>query len=104
MNAIYSASGAWSVDSNGKLMVQELEVRGSGITVYDRATGQPKCVFVEQDIVRSEAGPCNNQESNTQNTETTTSSPETATSTPIIIEPDATAATSTTDTATTTNP
>jgi len=61
---ILSASGLWSIDENGKLIVQEIETQKltvtgpQGITIYDRATGGPVCVFSENGILKSESGAC----------------------------------------------
>ncbi|QQG42382.1 MAG: DUF5011 domain-containing protein [Candidatus Giovannonibacteria bacterium] len=61
---ILSASGLWSIDENGKLIVQEIETQKltvtgpQGFTIYDRATGGPVCVFSENGVLKSEAGAC----------------------------------------------
>ena len=61
---ILSASGLWSIDENGKLIVQEIETKKltvtgqQGITIYDRVTGQPVCVYSENGVLKSEDGEC----------------------------------------------
>ena len=60
---ILSQSGNWSIDENGKLVVKEIEtdkltVKGNGITIHDRITGEPVCVFSENSILKSEVGAC----------------------------------------------
>ena len=74
VSKILSANGSWGIDENGKLVVkkvttEELEVKTKvrfgtsenpqGITIYDKATGQPKCIFVENDVVNIAQGECN---------------------------------------------
>ncbi|MEK7503348.1 MAG: immunoglobulin-like domain-containing protein, partial [Patescibacteria group bacterium] len=61
---ILSQSGNWSISEEGKLVVKEIEtekltVKGNGITIYDRITGEPVCVFSENSILKSESGSCN---------------------------------------------
>ena len=62
VNAIYSASGKWRIDDSGLLVVEEVRAkRGTfeeGVTVFDKITGQPKCVIVANDIVKAEQGKC----------------------------------------------
>jgi hypothetical protein len=76
-------------------VVQELEVRGKGITIYDEDTGQPVCVKSKSLNVTATEGKCdtqNNPDSDDQNEEivnnqpTATSTMDTVTSPPIIDE------------------
>ena len=64
---ILSASGAWSIDENGKLIVQEIETgklkvgsqeKPTGITLYDTVTGAPYCIKVTNGAMVSAAGAC----------------------------------------------
>ncbi|MDP3762712.1 MAG: DUF5011 domain-containing protein [bacterium] len=68
--AIFASSGKWSIDENGKLIAREIETQKltvtgppglpgqAGITIYDRATGGPVCVFSENGVLKSETGAC----------------------------------------------
>ena len=67
VNAIYSASGNWRIDGEGRLVVQsvktqKLEVGSSGqpegVTLYDKATGLPYCSSVINGVAQLESGSC----------------------------------------------
>ena len=68
-----TGGASWSIDSQGKLLVQEVETEklkvsseatfGSqekriGITIYDEDTGQPYCIKVKNGAMVSAAGAC----------------------------------------------
>ncbi|MBI2639436.1 MAG: hypothetical protein HYW90_00890 [Candidatus Sungbacteria bacterium] len=90
VKAITGMWGKWSIDENGKVVAKEVETENlfvkkqatfgttdapSGITIYDRVTKQPVCVFSENGALRSEAGACGttgNQESGIMNQGTST--------------------------------
>ncbi|MBI4225063.1 MAG: hypothetical protein HY617_01910, partial [Candidatus Sungbacteria bacterium] len=101
--------GTWSIDEEGKLIAVKIETgeltvknpvqEKNGITIYDRATGEPVCVFSENGVLRSESGVCGSASPTTSGSvdnsqssindsiinETTITTPiveETATSTP----------------------
>ncbi|MDI6882902.1 MAG: MopE-related protein, partial [Patescibacteria group bacterium] len=60
------------VTENGVLEVGELKVR-QGITLYDKITGEPYCVFVEAGEIKTEKGECTeNLKSQISNLKTTT--------------------------------
>ncbi|MBI4224998.1 MAG: hypothetical protein HY617_01580, partial [Candidatus Sungbacteria bacterium] len=69
--------GKWSIDEEGTLMTTKVvtdevvtkvlkaqhAIFGSaekpeGITIYDKATSQPKCVIVENDVIKIASGAC----------------------------------------------
>ncbi|MDZ4296137.1 MAG: tail fiber domain-containing protein, partial [Patescibacteria group bacterium] len=58
--SIESATNRWSLDENGGLVVQDLEVRGEGITIYDRDTKQPYCIGIASGEWFKEPGVCGN--------------------------------------------
>ena len=115
VNAIFSASGKWRIDQDGRLVVksietEELRIRNqelgkTGITIYDTVTGQPGCVQLVNGALQTESGECGYQ--NTNAIANSASETSIITTTPIVI-PESTAttttATSAIDTATTTNP
>ncbi|MDP3785002.1 MAG: DUF5011 domain-containing protein [bacterium] len=59
---ILSASGLWSIDENGKLIVQEIETQklkvASGVTTKDKTTGELYCIFVDNGAIQTTAGEC----------------------------------------------
>jgi len=59
---ILSASGNWSIDESGKLVLKEIETEKlkveAGITTKDRSTGDYYCMFVENGEVKTEKGEC----------------------------------------------
>jgi hypothetical protein len=62
VKAIASASGKWSVDENGNLTVVKVSadvVKSKlGVTINDRITGQPYCVFVANGQSQTMPGDC----------------------------------------------
>jgi len=68
VKAIQSASGKWSIDEDGTLVVENLEVRGqatigtpsnrSGITLFDQQTGEPYCLHINGGSISTSAGVC----------------------------------------------
>lgn len=73
VRAILSASGNWSFDENGKLVVKEIETgklkvgsptAPSGITIYDEDTSAPFCIKMKNGQMVSVAGECGASELN----------------------------------------
>ena len=66
VKSISGLNNLWSIDADGNITAksistQALTVGGgntSGITVYDRGTTQPKCVYVENDVIKISTGVC----------------------------------------------
>ena len=66
VKSISGLNGLWKIDENGNLTVQSVNTQAltvgggnaSGVTVYDRGTTQPKCVYVENDVIKISAGAC----------------------------------------------
>ncbi|PIR45019.1 MAG: hypothetical protein COV10_01705, partial [Candidatus Vogelbacteria bacterium CG10_big_fil_rev_8_21_14_0_10_51_16] len=80
VRSIVSASGKWSITADGNLVVAGLTVgtaeQPTGITLFDRATGNPYCFYIEDGMSQTAAGICGTQTSDTssQTSETTPSS------------------------------
>lgn len=98
--------GKWSIDENGKLVVQDLEVKGKarfgtpenpqGITIYDQDTRDPYCVGIKSGEWVRIAGECGQNQQTINNVEVSpTAGGETSTTT---------ATTTTETTATSTSP
>ena len=68
VKAIRGSANKWSIDAFGRLVVEDLEVRGSakigspdkrtGITLYDETTGAPYCISVSGGAQKTTAGEC----------------------------------------------
>ena len=66
IKSIAGINGLWKIDESGNLVVQSVNTQAltvgggnaSGVTVYDRGTTQPKCVYVENDVIKISAGAC----------------------------------------------
>ncbi|OGC86337.1 hypothetical protein A2949_03260 [Candidatus Adlerbacteria bacterium RIFCSPLOWO2_01_FULL_54_21b] len=70
VRSIMSASGSWSLDENGKLIVKEIETeklkvgtseKPNGITLYDSATQQPYCLRITNGTPVSAEGECSSE-------------------------------------------
>jgi len=114
VKSISGLGGLWKIDEGGNITAQSVETQkltigggaASGVTIYDRQTGAPKCIYIEGGVIKTSDGACgattnagteavveiannqapssNNQTatSTAQNLELGTSSLEQATSTP----------------------
>jgi hypothetical protein len=75
VKAIFSSTGKWSINEEGKLTVEEVSaktVRASerlevgtptnrtGVTLYDETDGSPYCIKMVATVLRSIAGTCDN--------------------------------------------
>lgn len=62
VKAIASISGKWSIDESGLLVAVKVKAEvvevTKGVTIFDRTTGSPYCVFVDGGIIKTEAGAC----------------------------------------------
>ncbi len=62
VKSIASISGKWSIDENGLLVVEEIQTKRlqveNGITTFDRSTGEPYCIFIENGAMQSLLGKC----------------------------------------------
>lgn len=68
VSAITSSSGTWSIDASGKLLADNIEVRGgikvgsperrSGITMYDEEFGTPYCLTISGGLPKTTSGEC----------------------------------------------
>ncbi|MDO8443802.1 MAG: tail fiber domain-containing protein [Candidatus Azambacteria bacterium] len=126
VKSITGFNNLWSIDSEGNIIAKSVQTQAltvgggaaSGITVYDRQTSAPKCIYIEGGAIMASDGACGSTINAgviapiSQTIPVATSSVSeinTATSTPEIIIPPAETATSTpeilpTETATSTEP
>jgi hypothetical protein len=66
VKSITSISGLWSIDENGNLIVQSVNTQAltigggsaSGVTIYDRETTAPKCIYIEGGVIKTSDGAC----------------------------------------------
>jgi hypothetical protein len=65
VKSISGMNGLWSIDSDGNITAksvntQALTINGvaSGVTVYDRGTTQPKCIYIEGGVIKTSDGAC----------------------------------------------
>ena len=68
LKALFSANGKWSLDENGKLVIEDLEVKGSikvgtptnrtGVTLFDETNGSPYCIKMIAGVLQSVLGEC----------------------------------------------
>ena len=91
-----SSSPILTIDENGKLTVNKLvakeietekitikdsEVSKTGITIYDRATGEPNCIYIENGQMQTAAGACSATSTESNGTSTASGGSDIATST-----------------------
>ena len=70
-------NGLWRIDENGNITAQSVETQKltvgggntSGITVYDRQTSAPKCIYIEGGAIMSSDGACGSTTLTTGGTE-----------------------------------
>ncbi len=64
VRSIASASGKWSIDDNGLLIIEKIKAKfvevENGITVKDKTTGEFYCIFVDNGVSKTELGSCDN--------------------------------------------
>jgi hypothetical protein len=74
VKAIASASGKWNIDEEGLLTVSGIKTdlgefrplkSPPGLTILDRATGQPVCVYSENNVLKTTPGDCDSVGSDT---------------------------------------
>jgi|GEM_PF-4771340 len=68
VKSISGMNGLWKIDEGGNLIVQSVETQkltvgggaASGVTVYNRTTGQPKCIYIDDigDTIKVSTGAC----------------------------------------------
>ena len=95
VRSILSASGTWSINESGKLIVEEIQTKKlkvgtsehpTGITLYDSATGQPYCLRITNGIPQSMLGECGSQQGNNQTQSVPTESPPSSSASPSVSE------------------
>ncbi|MBI2482157.1 MAG: tail fiber domain-containing protein [Candidatus Vogelbacteria bacterium] len=97
VKAITSASGKWSIDDNGKLITEDIETKRllveEGVTTRDKASGDYYCIYVENGVVKTAAGRCEDLEEedngNNDDSEPEPEEPEEEPELPPTLEPDA---------------
>ncbi|MDP3795198.1 MAG: hypothetical protein Q8R13_04725 [bacterium] len=91
IRSLLSSSGKWSLDADGKLVVQEiktqkLEVGSSeqpaGITIYDEVSGDPMCAKSVNKVFTLTEGPCSTTSANQQPVDTSPSPTPSSSPTP----------------------
>ncbi|MEK7662331.1 MAG: tail fiber domain-containing protein, partial [Patescibacteria group bacterium] len=97
VKSIAGMNGLWKIDENGNITAQSVQTQAltvgggvaSGVTVYDRQTSAPTCIYIEGGAIKTSDGACGQ----TQNTGTVAEiipasdsvPPATSTTTPDII-------------------
>ena len=100
VKSITGINGLWKIDENGNITAQSVQTQAltvgggvaSGVTIYDRETTAPKCIYIEGGVIKTSDGACGQ----------TTNAGTTATISETIPSPVATSSVSEINTATTT--
>ncbi|KKU81582.1 MAG: putative T4-like protein proximal tail fiber [Parcubacteria group bacterium GW2011_GWA1_47_8] len=68
VKAIRGSADKWSIDASGRMVVEDLEVRGTakigsperrtGITLYDELSGAPYCLSISGGVTKTTSGEC----------------------------------------------
>jgi len=66
VKSITGMNGLWRIDEGGNIVAQSVETQkltvgggaASGVTVYDRATSAPKCIYIEGGVIKTSDGAC----------------------------------------------
>ena len=66
VKSILGANGLWKIDEGGNIIAQSVETQkltvgggaASGVTVYDRQTTAPKCIYIEGGVIKTSDGAC----------------------------------------------
>ncbi len=66
IKSITGMNGSWKIDESGNLTVQSVNTQAltvgggaaSGVTIYDRQTGAPKCIYIEGGVIKTSDGAC----------------------------------------------
>ncbi|MBI4919713.1 tail fiber domain-containing protein [Candidatus Azambacteria bacterium] len=66
VKSIAGASGLWKIDESGNITAQNVNTQAltvgggaaSGVTVYDRETAAPKCIYIERGLIKTSDGVC----------------------------------------------
>jgi len=66
VKSISGLNNLWSIDEGGNITAQSVETQkltvgggaASGVTVYDRGTGAPKCIYIEGGVIKTSDGAC----------------------------------------------
>ncbi len=66
VKSITGLNGLWRIDENGNITAQSVETQkltvgggtASGVTVYDRVSGSPTCIYIEGGVIKTSDGAC----------------------------------------------
>ncbi|MDP2638627.1 MAG: hypothetical protein Q8P06_00430, partial [Candidatus Azambacteria bacterium] len=66
VKSIVGMNGLWRIDESGNITAQSVQTQAltigggsaSGVTVYDRSTTQPKCIYIEGGAIMTSDGAC----------------------------------------------
>ena len=66
VKSITGLNNLWKIDENGNIIAQSVETQkltvgggaASGVTIYDRTTATPKCIYIEGGVVKTSDGKC----------------------------------------------
>ncbi|MDO8664272.1 MAG: hypothetical protein Q7K44_01850, partial [Candidatus Liptonbacteria bacterium] len=66
VKSISGMNGLWRIDEGGNIIAQSVETQkltvgggaASGVTVYDRETTAPKCIYIEGGVIKTSDGAC----------------------------------------------
>jgi len=66
VKSIVGMNGLWKIDENGNITAQSVQTQAltvgggaaSGVTIYDRSTAAPKCIYIEGGAMKVSDGAC----------------------------------------------
>ncbi|MBI2635253.1 MAG: hypothetical protein HYW79_01785 [Parcubacteria group bacterium] len=66
VKSISGLNNLWSIDENGNITAQSVQTQSltigggaaSGVTIYDRSTSAPKCIYIEGGVIKTSDGAC----------------------------------------------
>ena len=66
VKSISGMNGLWKIDENGNITAQSVNTQSltigggiaSGVTIYDRTSGSPTCIYIEGGVIKTSSGAC----------------------------------------------
>jgi len=66
VKSISGLNGLWKIDEGGNITAQSVQTQAltvgggaaSGVTIYDRETAAPKCIYIEGGVIKTSDGAC----------------------------------------------
>ena len=66
IKSITGMNGLWKIDENGNITAQSVNTQSltigggiaSGVTIYDRTSGSPTCIYIEGGVIKTSSGAC----------------------------------------------